>query len=108
MIHLSVKAILTEQISVTDSERAYWNAKADKSASLAVTLIAASWSNNVQTVSATGVTTSNNVVIAPAPASQDDYVAAGIKCTAQGAGTLTFSCSAVPDSGLTVNVLIVG
>lgn len=70
-------------------------------------LTVAGWSNNTQTVSVTGVTASNNVIVAPAPASQADYTAAGIICTAQGAGTLTFTCTTVPSSAITVNVLII-
>lgn len=70
------------------------------------TLVAASWSSNSQTINVTGVTASNNVIVAPAPASQADYTSAGIICTAQGAGTLTFTCTSTPASDLTVNVLI--
>lgn len=71
-------------------------------------LVVANWSSNTQTVNVTGVTASNNVIVAPAPASQADYTAAGIICTAQGAGTLTFTCTTVPSSAITVNVLILG
>ena len=34
------------------------------------------------------------------------WAAAGVYCSAQGAGTLTFTCSTVPTSALTANVLI--
>ena len=70
-------------------------------------LVVANWSSNTQTVNVTGVTASNNVIVAPAPVSQADYTAAGIICTAQGAGTLTFTCTTVPSSAITVNVLII-
>lgn len=70
------------------------------------TLAVADWSNNTQTVNVTGVTASNNVIVAAAPASQSDYTTAGILCTAQGAGTLSFSCVQTPTSAITVNVLI--
>ena len=76
------------------------------SSSTTVTLAVNDWSSNTQTVSATGVTASNNVIIAAAPSSQNDYINAGILCTAQGAGTLTFTCTTVPSSAITVNVLI--
>jgi len=72
------------------------------------TLAVADWSSNIQTVNVTGVTSSNNVIVAAAPASQADYTAAGILCTAQGAGTLTFTCTTTPTSAITVNVLILG
>ena len=70
------------------------------------TLTIANWSSNTQTINVTGVTASNNVIISPAPASQAAYTAAGVLCTAQGAGILTFTCTSTPASDLTVNVLI--
>ena len=71
-----------------------------------IQLAVADWVNNEQTVSGiSGVTANSNVIVAPAPASQTDYTTAGILCTAQGAGTLTFSCTTVPASAITVNVL---
>lgn len=70
------------------------------------TLLAANWSSNTQTVSVQGVTASNNVIVSPAPASAADYASAGIVCTAQGSGTLTFTCTSVPTNDITVNVAI--
>ena len=70
------------------------------------TLAVADWSSNTQTVNVTGVTASNIVFVSPAPASASDYAAAGIVCTAQGAGTLTFTCDTVPSNAITVNVII--
>ena len=64
------------------------------------------WSNNSKTVNVTGVTSSNTVIISPAPADSDAWAAAGIVCTAQGSGTLTFGCDTVPSTNLTANVLI--
>ena len=72
------------------------------------TLAVADWSSNTQTVNVTGVTASNVVFVSPAPASASDYAAAGIVCTAQGAGTLTFTCTTVPSNAITVNVVILG
>lgn len=69
-------------------------------------LATSGWSNNQKTVSVSGVTASNNVIVSPAPASMTAWAAAGVYCSAQGAGTLTFTCSTVPTSALTANVLI--
>ena len=69
-------------------------------------LTVADWSSNTQTVNVTGVTASNVVIVSPAPASAADYAAAGIICTAQGSGTLTFTCTTVPSNAITVNVII--
>lgn len=70
------------------------------------TLTANGWSSDSQTVSCSPVTASNDVIVAPAPASAADYAAAGIVCTAQGSGTLTFTCTTTPSSAITVNVLV--
>ena len=90
----------------TDGTNASWATPSGGTSSITVTLLAANWVNDEQTVNATGVTASNSVFIGAAPASITDYDTAGVKCTAQGAGTLTFSCATTPSSDLTVNVLI--
>lgn len=74
--------------------------------SIAVTLTTANWSSNTQTVNVTGVTASNAVIVSAAPASYLSYSEFGVYCSAQGAGTLTFTCDSTPDVNLTVNVLI--
>ena len=70
------------------------------------TLGTTGWSDNSITVSVTGVTASNTVIVSPSPASTADYAAAGIVCTAQAAGTLTFTRTSDNTSSITVNVLI--
>ena len=77
-----------------------------KSKGVAVTLAAASWSNKTQTVSVNGVTASNNVLVAAAPESRTAWNDAEIYCSAQAAGTLTFTCSTVPAAAVTANVVI--
>ena len=64
------------------------------------------WSSNQQSVTVSGVTTSNTIIVTPAPASYDAYCEAGIYCSAQAANSLTFKCSTVPASSLTVNIMI--
>ena len=73
---------------------------------ITITLPASGWSNNQQTVTATGVTADNAVTPSPAPASWEAAGAAGVRCTAQGADSLTFACSETPTEDLTYNVLI--
>lgn len=80
---------------------------ADTTESLTVTLAAANWVNDSQTVTATGVTATNTVIVAPYPTDAEDYAAAGVLCVAQGAGTLTFSCTTTPVNDLQVNVVII-
>ena len=74
-----------------------------------ITLTAAGWSSNTQTVTVSGVVASEAAqLITPTPAiaSQSAYYEAGIMCTGQAANSLTFTCQTVPTSNLTVYVVI--
>lgn len=72
------------------------------------TLTAAGWSDSSQTVAVEGVTASNTVFVSPAPASQEVWGKAGIVCTAQSAGSLTFTCKNAPTAAVTANIVILG
>lgn len=72
----------------------------------APTLVAADWSGNAQTITVSGVTSSNVVFVSPAPSSVTDYTNAGIICTAQGTDSLSFSCVTTPTNDITLNVVI--
>lgn len=72
------------------------------------TLTVVGWSSKSQTVSVTGITATNTVWVAPAPASSEDYSSAGIVCVSQGANSLTFSCEETPTSAITVNIVYSG
>lgn len=76
--------------------------------SVTVTLTAAGWVDNTQTVSVSGATDTNIKVISPAPASIDEYASCGVKAAAEGAGTITFACTTVPENDLIINVAILG
>lgn len=71
-------------------------------------LAVADWSLNTQTITVTGVTATNTVFVAPAPASAADYATAGILCTAQATDSLTFTCTTVPTNTITLSVVILG
>ena len=75
---------------------------------LTLSLTTANWSatSKTQTITASGVAAGNVVIISPAATSQDAYSAAGVKCTAQGNSSLTFSCESIPTEALSVNVVI--
>lgn len=77
-----------------------------KSKGVAVTLAAASWSGKKQTVSVSGVTASNNIIVAASPASRTAWNDAEVYCSAQAAGKLTFECSTTPTAAITANVII--
>ena len=74
---------------------------------VSITLKAAGWSNNTQTVSVADIAADSIVVVAPAPASRKAYIEADVYCSAQGAGTLTFSCEDVPSVDLEVNIQVI-
>lgn len=81
---------------------------ATKHSTLTLTLAVASWNTTSKTISVTasGVTASNLVMVSPAPASTSAYSAAGVYCSAQASNGLTFTCSSIPTAALTVNVVI--
>ena len=70
------------------------------------TLTVAGWSGTTQTVSVTGVTADSILTVTYAPDSHDAWLDAGVYCSAQGAGTLTFACDTVPTAALTANIVI--
>lgn len=79
---------------------------AQPSITVTVTLSATGWTDNTQTVAVTGVTTTNAIMIAPAPVSFLAYCDSQVRATAQAANALTFACEDVPTENLTVNILI--
>lgn len=70
-----------------------------------IDIAVAAWdsASKTATVSAT-VKEDCAVDVAPAESSYDDYVNAGIRATAQGDGTLTFSCKTIPTKAISVNI----
>ena len=99
-----------KQLSTND----YTTTEKNKLAGLAapvgktVSLTVAGWSNKAQTVSVSGMTASSIFFVTYAPASRAAWVDADIYCSAQGAGTLTFTCATVPTVAITANVVILG
>ena len=83
---------------------------AGPSVGVTATLSASGWDADAktQTVSVAGVTATANCIITAAPDSYMAYAEAGVRCTAQGAGTLTFACETVPAADVAANVLILG
>lgn len=72
---------------------------------MSVSLPVNGWSSSTQTVSASIVTATNDVIVAPQPSDTTAWAAAGVVCTAQGSGTLTFTCTITPPAALTANVM---
>lgn len=73
-----------------------------------VTLTVAGWNNNTQSVQVINMNTTKSVVVQANDSSRDAYSDAGIKCTAQGTNTLTFTCETLPTEAIQVNVLHMG
>lgn len=79
-------------------------AKADKTATVTVTLTAAGWSGGYQTVGADGVATEGDVLVCPTPESMAAYLRAGIWCAALQTGALRFGCRVTPTEAIQVSV----
>lgn len=71
-----------------------------------VTLAAAGWSSNQQTVYCNGVTDDANVIVSAAPANQAAWEAAGVYAYSQNCGAITFRCETVPSGDLAANILL--
>lgn len=70
------------------------------------TIQVGNWSGTTATISVSGVTASNTVIVSPAPGSMNNYGLFGVRCTAQGEGTLTFAADNQPNAAITVNLMI--
>lgn len=115
---------------ITSSTLAYWNgAYTEKGASniawckhgaigTAATMnrpavltlsLGTTWTNSSQTVAASGVVadeTKQLIQVMPASASMKAYMDAGVYCSGQSAGNLTFTCSSAPSATLTVYAVV--
>jgi hypothetical protein len=105
---VTVQETLVNQTNIksVNGNSLLWSGNLVLHSSISITLTTAWWSSNTQTVSATGVTASNIVIVSPNPSDYSDYTDAEIYCSAQGSGTLTFTCGTTPSSNIDVNVLI--
>lgn len=96
-------------------DAAYFMSREDgavKSVGSTVLLNAGSWvqSGNayVQTVAVGGATVDGNIVTSPAASGWAAGQDANIRCTAQGAGTLTFTADSIPTASVYFNVILLG
>ena len=65
------------------------------------------WQEGSQEAALPGVTAADTVMVSPEPgAGCEETANCGVRCAAQGAGSLTFRCQTVPDRALTVNVQV--
>ena len=104
-LNVQVGGTPTQSLDIVN--KAYVDSLAAKSTT--VTLTTSGWSSNTQTVTVSGVSadeTAQLIMPVPALASQTAYYEAGILVTGQAANRLTFTCSTVPTSNLTVYVVM--
>lgn len=71
-----------------------------------VTLLVSGWSGNEQTVSVSGVTATNTVIVGGDLGSEPIYTDCGVYCAEQGDGTLKFKCDTIPSGDVIANVAI--
>lgn len=92
---------------ITGVVRAMDYASVTKSA--VITLPAASWADNAQTVNVAAVSADNTVFVSPAPNAENyaAYTENAVRCSAQAAGSLTFVCESAPSVDVTVNVTVI-
>lgn len=96
-------------------DAAYFMSREDgavKSVGSSVLLNAGSWVQSgdkyVQTVAVGGATADGNIVTSPAASSWAASQDSNIRCTAQGAGTLTFTADSIPTASVYFNVILLG
>lgn len=72
------------------------------------TLSASGWNSSTksQTITVAAVSADDDVVVTYAPDSHDAYVNAGVYCSAQADGSLTFKCNKIPSADLIVNIML--
>lgn len=71
-----------------------------------ITLLAEEWEDEIQTLTAYGVTSSNIVIVSPIPSYQVMYTSYEILCIEQGTNQLTFKCNGEPLVDIDVQVVI--
>ena len=99
------KASQTQAGTITAADYAEFSGKQKALVGVTVTLLSTGWTDGTQTVAASNVTADNIVWVSPSPASFDAYGTAGIRATAQGDGTITFTASKVPSEDISVGVV---
>lgn len=75
-----------------------------------VTLTTAGWdaSTKLQTVSVTGLSATDDVLVGPVYASATDWAEGNVLCSAQASGSLTFHCDTIPTNAISATALIFG
>lgn len=94
--------------AMRDQELAHKIQNFSGSAKRVVTIPANGWANSMITVSIPEVTPDNAVIYSPAPESIAAYSMYGVLCLSQQNGSLTFSCSELPEEDIVLNMVFMG
>lgn len=70
------------------------------------TLAVNGWSGLLQNVNVSGLGANDVVIVSPTASSHDEYIKASVRCTAQDTGILTFGCTKLPTTPLSLNILV--
>ena len=95
---------------VTALERTAWSGKAEVPPYIPVTLTAAGWADNRQTVSVPGVSAdelTQLLIPVAAGTAMEAYEDSVVRCRVQAENSLTFTCEEVPAVDLTVYIVII-
>ena len=95
------------KIATTAFVQAALAGKQDAIDTVTVSIAQADWSSNVCTKTVSGLGANDNVIVTYAPGNRTEYKSAGIYCSAQAAGSLTFTCTTTPTTTVDVNVMII-
>lgn len=71
------------------------------------TILTTNWSGTTATVTVQGVTSSNDVIVSPAPSGVAAWTDAQIYCSGQGTNTLTFTAKGTPTVAIPIVVIII-
>lgn len=71
------------------------------------TIQTSNWSGTTATVTVSGVTSSNDVIVSPAPSGVAAWTDAQIYCSAQGTNTLTFKAKGTPTVAIPIVVIVI-
>ena len=75
---------------------------------ITVTLSSSRWLDKAQSVEIFGMTDTKSVIVQANSETAESYTEAGIKCTGQASGLLTFACETVPTVDINVNIVYMG
>jgi hypothetical protein len=98
------------QLAIFDADGNKWVLSSEVTTIQTITLLSANWVANAQTITVTGVTTSNVILLAPTDTAENQaaYLDNKIKCTAQNTNSLTFTNVTTPTTNISVIVVIIG